>query len=68
LPDVKVRDMAKVFDGLPRGTWVMLSRDEEHVLSRSLDFEEAIRIASEKGEENPLITRVPLSDGSILFL
>jgi hypothetical protein len=64
----KVRDMAKIFEGIPSGSWVMLSRDEERVLAHSPDFDAALRIAGEKGEDDPVITRVPLSQNARAFL
>jgi hypothetical protein len=64
----KVRDMSKIFEGIPAGSWVMLSRDDERVLAYSPDFDTAVRMASEKGDDDPVITRVPPSDGGMLFL
>lgn len=64
----KVRDMSKIFEGIPKGPWVMLSRAEERVLAFSPDFDAAVRMASEKGKEDPVIPRVPPSDSGALFL
>jgi hypothetical protein len=60
--------MSKIFEGIPRGSWIALSNDEERVLAHSQDFDTAVRVAKELGEEDPVITRVPPTDKGMLFL
>jgi hypothetical protein len=62
------RDISKIFEGIPSGCWVTLSHDEKCVLGYSPDFDSAVRMAREKGEDAPIITRVPPSDSGMLFL
>lgn len=54
-----VRDFGKIFEGVPRGSWVTLSHDEERVVACDVKLEEAIRKAKEAGEPEPYVIRNP---------
>ena len=62
-----VEDFSKTLAGIPRGSWVAISHDEERVVSYDPQLEEAIRKAREAGENDPIVNRVPDSP-STLFL
>jgi hypothetical protein len=66
MPVVKVLN-DKLLAGLPPGTWVAISEDQERVVGTGATIEEALREAKEKGEKKPSIIGVPL-DGSALIL
>ena len=54
-----VRDLSKLLAGLPKGSWVALSHDEEKVVSYAAELADALEKAKEKGEPNPVVIRVP---------
>jgi len=62
-----VKDFSKILAGMPRGSWVAISHDEERVVSYDAKLEEALRKAKETGETDPIVMRVPDSP-SPLFL
>jgi len=66
MPVVKVLN-DKLLAGLPPGTWVAISEDQERVVGTGATIEEALRQAKETGEKNPSIIGVP-ADGSALIL
>lgn len=61
------KDLSKLLEGLPKGAWVALSRDEERVVSYSADIQDAMQKAKSAGEENPIMIRIP-EDGCTLLL
>jgi hypothetical protein len=62
-----VKDISKLLAGIPRGAWVALSRDEERVLAYAAELQDALQQAKDAGESDPIVTRVPESDSSILL-
>ena len=54
-----VKDISKLLEGIPKGAWVALSKDEEKVISYAAELSEAIRQANERGESDPIMIRVP---------
>lgn len=62
-----VKDLSKVLAGIPKGSWVAISHDEERVLAYASDLEEAIQKAKEAGEENPIVIRVPETEVALLL-
>lgn len=52
-------DFTKLFEGVPLGSWVALSHDEERVVAYDVKLEEAIRKAKESGEPDPIVIRNP---------
>jgi hypothetical protein len=51
-------DFYKFWDGIPEGTWVAISNDQERVAGKGLTIEEALEEAKRNGELDPCITRV----------
>jgi hypothetical protein len=62
-----VKDISKILEGVPKGAWVALSKDEERVVAYSAELQDAIQKAKDAGEANPIVIRVP-EDGSNLLL
>ncbi len=63
-----VRDISKLLAGIPNGAWVALSNDEERVVAFAAELQDAIQKANERGESDPVVFRVPETDGATLFL
>lgn len=42
-----------------RGLWVVLKSDEKTVIASGKTAKEALKKAEEKGEKNPIITKMP---------
>jgi len=61
-------DLSKLLAGIPKGAWVALSQDEEHVIAYAAELQEVIIKAREAGEQDPIITRVPETDSASLIL
>jgi urocanate hydratase len=66
MPQVKVLN-DKLLEGLPPGTWVAISEDQERIVGTGATIEEALQEAKQKGEKKPSIIGVPV-DGSALIL
>jgi len=62
------KDISRLLVDVPKGAWVALSKDEERVVAYAAELQEAIRKAKEAGENDPVVIRVPETDGSSLFL
>lgn len=62
-----VKELSKILAGVPKGSWVALSHDEERVVAFDATLEQVLRKAKEAGEENPIVIRVPESEVA-LFL
>jgi hypothetical protein len=67
MPAVQDRDFSKLLAGIPRGSWVALSHDQDRVISYDIRLEEAIKKAKNSGESDPVVIRVP-DTSSALFL
>jgi hypothetical protein len=63
-----VKDVSKLLEGVPKGAWVALSRDEEKVVAYAAELQEVIQKANEAGESDPVVLRVPESDNATLLL
>ena len=63
-----VKDVSKLLEGVPKGAWVALSRDEEKVVAYAAELQEVIQKAKEAGEGDPVVLRVPESDNATLLL
>ena len=71
----KVKQMtstiAKIFDehileGIPGGTWVAISHDQERVVGMGKSLDEALQEAQTKGEALPFVLRIPEDNLPIL--
>lgn len=60
-------DLAKMLKGVPRGAWVAISEDKERVITYGADMRTVLEDARKQGEKDPLITRVPESDTTLLL-
>lgn len=63
-----VKDISKLLAGIPEGAWVALSNDEGRVVAYAAELQDAIHKAKELGEADPVVFRVPDSNGATLFL
>ena len=63
-----VKDVSKLLVDIPKGAWVALSRDEEHVIAYAAELPEVLRKAKEAGEADPIVVRIPEQDGTTLLL
>ena len=62
-----VRDLAKLLAGVPKGSWVAISKDETRVVAYSADLDEALDKAKEAGESDPIVIRVPEVEVAVLL-
>lgn len=63
---VKIFD-PKLLEGLPPGTWVAISEDQERVVGNGQTIDEALQQAKKNGEPKASIIGVPV-DRSALIL
>jgi hypothetical protein len=63
-----VKDISKLLVGIPKGAWVALSKGEDRVVAFSAELQEAIHKAKDAGENDPIVIRVPETDGTTLVL
>ncbi|MGB9072902.1 MAG: DUF5678 domain-containing protein [Terriglobales bacterium] len=59
-------DLTEVLKNAPAGDWIALSRDEKEIVGTGKTVEEAIRVAREAGEENPIVMKIPPVSALIL--
>ena len=62
------KDISKLLVGIPKGAWVALSKNEERVMAYAVELQDAINKSKLKGENDPVVIRVPETDGSTLIL
>ncbi len=63
-----VKDISKLLVDVPKGAWVALSKDEDRIVAYAAELSDAIQKAKDAGEHDPVIVRVPESDGTTLLL
>ncbi len=61
----------KTFDGellagIPAGTWVAISNDQERVAGKGLTIDEALQDAKQNGEAEPYILRIPEYNSALI--
>ncbi len=54
-----VADLYALVEGFPAGAWVAVSVEQRKVLAYGIDSDAVLSEAREKGEERPLLMRVP---------
>ena len=54
-----VADLYALLEGIPSGAWVAVSVEHHKVLAYGIDSDAVLLEAREKGEERPLLMRVP---------
>ena len=52
-------DLSEVLKDAPVGDWIALSLDGLRVVATGKTIEEAVAAAKQKGEENPVMMKVP---------
>ena len=62
-----VVDLASLVKDIPAGAWVAISERENKVLAFGIDAQAVYHEAKEKGETQPLITRVPEQSMTMFF-
>ena len=62
-----VEQLPRLLENIPKGAWVALSHEENRVLAYGAEFQEVLRKARETGEKDPVVIRVPQTDGSALL-
>jgi hypothetical protein len=62
-----VADLAGLLKGIPSGAWVAISESQNRVLAYGADAQAVLCEAQEKGEQHPLILRVP-DQAAAMFL
>lgn len=63
---IKVKDLSKILEPYS-DEWVALSEDEERVVGSGKTIKEVLREAKEKGENAPIITKVPKEYGNYVL-
>jgi len=63
-----VKDISKLLADVPKGAWVALSKDERTVVAYAAELQDAIRMAKEAGESDPVVIRVPEAGAPTLLL
>jgi hypothetical protein len=62
-----VADLSGLLKGIPSGAWVAISESKRMVVAYGPDAQEVLREAKERGEEHPLIIRVPDQAAAMFF-
>ena len=60
-------DFPKLLENIPKGAWVAISQDHSKVVAYSAQLSEAIALAHEAGESDPIVMRVPEASGAWLL-
>jgi hypothetical protein len=60
-------DLLALTKGLPTGAWVAISERQHTVLAYGTDVETVLTEAQGKGEDHPLIVRVPDQSTAMFF-
>ncbi len=62
-----VADLSHLLKDIPSGAWVAISESKHVVMAYGPDAQEVLREAKERGEERPLILRVPDQPAAMFF-
>lgn len=62
------RDVSKLLVDIPKGAWVALSKNEEHVIAYAAELQDVLQKAKDAGEPDPVIMRVPESESAAFLL
>ena len=52
-------DLTAVLKDAPVGDWIALSHGQDRIVATAKTLDEAVKIAKERGEENPVVLKVP---------
>jgi hypothetical protein len=64
---IQIPDIEALAKDLPPGAWVAVSASRDRVVSFGADVREVLQAAHEKGEDDPLIFKVPEQQGALLL-
>lgn len=67
MPTAPALDFRNLLAGIPRGAWVAISPHHERVLAFGAELATVLAEARAKGEQNPVITRVPESASALML-
>ncbi|MES2393385.1 MAG: DUF5678 domain-containing protein [Acidobacteriota bacterium] len=59
-------DLTSVLENAPVGQWIALSHNHDRIVATAPLMEDAIAAAQAKGEENPVMMKVPPAGALIL--
>jgi len=62
-----VKDLSKLLAGIPKGSWVALSNDEERVIATAATLEQVLAEANKAGENRPVVIRVPETNTAVFL-
>jgi hypothetical protein len=62
-----VADLPGLVKGIPSGAWVAISESKRAVVAYGPDPQEVLREAKERGEQHPVIFRVPEQAAAMFF-
>lgn len=62
-----VKELSELLQGIPKGSWVALSSNEERVIAYAATLEQVLAKAKEAGEERPVVIRVPETDSAVFL-
>jgi hypothetical protein len=60
-------DLSDLLKDIPAGAWVAISESKQVAMAYGPDAQEVLRKAKERGEERPLILRVPERATALFF-
>jgi hypothetical protein len=61
------QELPRLLADLPKGAWVALAQNEDRVVAYGDNLDDVVRRAQELGEKDPIVARVPPTDGIWLF-
>lgn len=64
--ELKTIDLSKILEPYSN-QWVALSEDEKRVVAAGKTVKEALEKAKEKGEDSPILTKVPTEYGNYVL-
>jgi hypothetical protein len=67
MPTQEAVDLTELLKGIPRGAWVAISSRHEKVVAFGAELRAVLEEAKQKGEGDPLVTRVPESASSLML-
>jgi len=62
-----VESISRLLSTVPSGAWVAITRDATRVIGFSSELRDVIEKSREEGEEDPIITRVPEVNTSLIL-
>jgi hypothetical protein len=59
-------DLGTILDGVPAGSWAAIARDDAKLLGWAASADDVLKLAGGKGEDDPIVVRVPVGTPSLL--